>query len=129
MSRFDITGSGDGLKVLVHGVFDMYNSGQVAFLEYASTLELDNDSTHKQNPSVYVSVLNDDQCGTHSNVFTPDERLYMLNSCKYVTEAQICANTIQADIQAVRACINTIASTITDTITNTITNTFDPDST
>lgn len=68
-------------KVLVVGFFDMFHSGHVEFLKIASTYG-----------DVYVSVATDENSFVNKNkypIYSEEERLFMVKSCKYISDAEI----------------------------------------
>ena len=73
-------------KVLVAGFFDLFHSGHVKFFENCSTYG-----------DVYVSIGTDENSIFIKNkrpIYIEDERLYLVNSCKFVTEAKLSYNNI-----------------------------------
>lgn len=71
-------------KVLVAGFFDLFHSGHVKFFENCSTYG-----------DVYVSIGTDENSIFIKNkkpIYIEDERLYLVNSCKFVTEAKLSYN-------------------------------------
>ena len=68
-------------KVLVAGFFDLFHSGHVKFFENCT-----------KYGDVYVSIGSDNNSIINKNkkpIYTEDERLYLVKSCKFVTDAKI----------------------------------------
>lgn len=68
-------------KVLVAGFFDLFHSGHVKFFENCT-----------KYGDVYVSIGSDENSILNKNkkpIYSEEERLYLVKSCKYVTDATI----------------------------------------
>lgn len=71
-------------KVLVAGFFDLFHSGHVKFFENCT-----------KYGDVYVSIGSDENSILNKNkkpIYSEEERLYLVKSCKYVTDATISYN-------------------------------------
>lgn len=73
-------------KVLAAGFFDLFHSGHVRYFESCS-----------KYGDVYVSIGTDENSIFIKNkkpIYIEDERLYLVNSCKFVKEAKLSHNSI-----------------------------------
>ena len=71
-------------KVLVAGFFDLFHSGHVKFFENCT-----------KYGDVYVSIGSDENSIVNKSkkpIYSEEERLYLVKSCKYVTDATISYN-------------------------------------
>mmetsp|Transcript_10374 Transcript_10374/g.12493 ORF Transcript_10374/g.12493 Transcript_10374/m.12493 type:complete len:156 (-) Transcript_10374:1414-1881(-) len=78
--------------VFVSGCYDLLHSGHVAFFKTAS-----------QYGDLYVSVGNDKnirKLKNHTTMFPEEERVYMVNAIRYVSEARVCRGMGHLDFEA-----------------------------
>jgi cytidyltransferase-like protein len=78
-------------KVLVSGCYDLLHAGHVAFFETAA-----------QYGDLYVCIGSDEnirQLKNHAPKFTQQERLYIVQSIRYVTQARVSSGTGMLDFE------------------------------
>ena len=82
------------IKILITGCFDLLHNGHIQFIQNAS----------KYGDELYVGVCSDEnylQTKGELPVYNEQERLYMIKSIKYVTDAMINSGTGKADFENV----------------------------